>query len=101
MFQAIWNVFDSFLNVFINAQEKTLNEFLEGCANKIGSGNTSEVPSRECSMHAVPFSSSADMFLLLKKVTTECSKLSREPDALLKLTPDQQFLMCCILATAD
>ncbi|KHJ93997.1 Vps53-like protein [Oesophagostomum dentatum] len=148
--KAIWNVFDSFLNVFINAQEKTLNEFLEGCANKIRSGNTSEVPSRECSTHAVPFSSSADMFLLLKKVITECSKLSSEPDALLKdvvgvvrvclrnyahgcltaflptahgqqsssstanlfnliredtsvvrLTPDQQFLTCCILATAD
>ncbi|ETN79872.1 Vps53-like protein [Necator americanus] len=81
--KAIWSVFDSFLDVFISAQEKTLNEFLESCAIKIRSGNTTEVPSRECSTHAVPFSSSADMFLLLKKVITECSKLSSEPDALL------------------
>ncbi|KAK6011528.1 hypothetical protein OSTOST_23380 [Ostertagia ostertagi] len=39
--------------------------------------NFDKVPSRECSTHAVPFSSSADMFLLLKKVITECSKLSK------------------------
>ncbi|KAK6014533.1 Vps53-like protein, partial [Ostertagia ostertagi] len=81
--KAIWSVFDSFLDVFISAQEKTLNQFLEDCANKIRSGSSAEVPSRECSTHAVPFSSSADMFLLLKKVITECSKLSSEPDALL------------------
>ncbi|KAK5982781.1 Vacuolar protein sorting-associated protein 53, partial [Trichostrongylus colubriformis] len=148
--KAIWSVFDSFLDVFISAQEKTLNQFLEDCANKIRSGSSTEVPSRECSTHAVPFSSSADMFLLLKKVITECSKLSSEPDALLKdvvgvvrvclrnyahgcltaflptghgqqsgsstanlfnliredttvlrLSADQQFLTCCILATAD
>ncbi|XGW14630.1 hypothetical protein V3C99_000703, partial [Haemonchus contortus] len=148
--KAIWSVFDSFLDVFISAQEKTLNQFLEDCANKIRSGSSAEVPSRECSTHAVPFSSSADMFLLLKKVITECSKLSSEPDALLKdvvgvvrvclrnyahgcltaflptahgqqsgsstanlfnliredttvlrLSADQQFLTCCILATAD
>uniref|UniRef100_A0A0K0DH01 Vacuolar protein sorting-associated protein 53 homolog n=1 Tax=Angiostrongylus cantonensis TaxID=6313 RepID=A0A0K0DH01_ANGCA len=145
--KAIWIVFDSFLDVFISAQEKTLNDFLEGCANKIRSGSTAEMPSRECSTHAVPFSSSADMFLLLKKVITECSKISSEPDALLKdvvgvvrsclrnyayscltaflptahgqqssanlfsliredttslrLTGDQQFTTCCILATAD
>ncbi|VDM53282.1 unnamed protein product [Angiostrongylus costaricensis] len=145
--KAIWSVFDSFLDVFISAQEKTLNDFLEGCASKIRSGSTAEMPSRECSTHAVPFSSSADMFLLLKKVITECSKISSEPDALLKdvvgvvrlclrnyayscltaflptahgqqssanlfsliredttslrLTGDQQFTTCCILATAD
>ncbi|KAJ1348805.1 Vacuolar protein sorting-associated protein 53 [Parelaphostrongylus tenuis] len=145
--KAIWSVFDSFLDVFISAQEKTLNDFLEGCANKIRSGSSAEVPSRECSTHAVPFSSSADMFLLLKKVITECSKISSDPDALLKdvvgvvrlclrnyayscltaflptahgqqssanlfsliredttsvrLTGDQQFMTCCILATAD
>uniref|UniRef100_A0A0N4X9B2 Vacuolar protein sorting-associated protein 53 homolog n=1 Tax=Haemonchus placei TaxID=6290 RepID=A0A0N4X9B2_HAEPC len=118
--------------------------------NVTRSGSSAEVPSRECSTHAVPFSSSADMFLLLKKVITECSKLSSEPDALLKdvvgvvrvclrnyahgcltaflptahgqqsgsstanlfnliredttvlrLSADQQFLTCCILATAD
>ncbi|KJH40611.1 Vps53-like protein [Dictyocaulus viviparus] len=33
--KSIWSVFDSFLDVFISAQEKTLNEFVEGCANKI------------------------------------------------------------------
>uniref|UniRef100_A0A1I7X864 Vacuolar protein sorting-associated protein 53 homolog n=1 Tax=Heterorhabditis bacteriophora TaxID=37862 RepID=A0A1I7X864_HETBA len=52
-FQAIWSVFDNFLDVFISAQEKTLNEFLDSCANKI------------------------------------------------RLTADQQFFTCCILATAD
>ncbi|UMM24503.1 hypothetical protein L5515_004708 [Caenorhabditis briggsae] len=144
--KAIWSVFDPFLDVFINAQEKTLNEFLDTCASKIRSGE--EKPTRESSTHAVPFPSSADMFLLLKKVITESSKLSSEPDALIRdvigvvrvclrgyatscliaflpslgsqqsgaanlfslireevayprLTPDQQFLVCCILATAD
>ncbi|CAL2036867.1 unnamed protein product [Caenorhabditis brenneri] len=144
--KAIWSVFDPFLDVFINAQEKTLNEFLDTCASKIRSGE--EKPNRESSTHAVPFPSSADMFLLLKKVITESSKLSSEPDALIRdvigvvrvclrgyaascliaflpslgsqqsgaanlfslireeiayprLTPDQQFLVCCILATAD
>ncbi|CAI4232374.1 unnamed protein product [Auanema sp. JU1783] len=146
--KAIWSVFDQFLDVFISAQEKTLNEFVDGCAVKIRSG--SERPSRDTTTHAVPLPSSADMFLLLKRVITESSKLSSEPDALLKdvvnvvrgclrgyahscltsflptslgqssgssaanlfnlvreesthirLTIDQQFLTCCILATAD
>uniref|UniRef100_A0A8R1DJP6 Vacuolar protein sorting-associated protein 53 homolog n=2 Tax=Caenorhabditis japonica TaxID=281687 RepID=A0A8R1DJP6_CAEJA len=144
--KAIWSVFDPFLDVFIHAQEKTLSEFVDNCASKIRSGE--EKPNRETSTHAVPFPSSADMFLLLKKVITESSKLSSEPDALIRdvigvlrvclrayatscliaflptlgsqqsgtanlfslireevayprLTPDQQFLVCCILATAD
>ncbi|CAB3401364.1 unnamed protein product [Caenorhabditis bovis] len=145
--KAIWSVFDPFLDVFINAQEKTLNDFIDECANKIRSGE--DRPSREASKYAVPFPSSADMFLLLKKVIMESSSLGSEPDALIKdiigvvrvclrgyasscltgflptlggsqqsgtvnlfslireettyvrLTPDQQFLVCCILATAD
>ncbi|PAV59529.1 hypothetical protein WR25_16331 [Diploscapter pachys] len=144
--KAIWIVFDDFLDVFIAEQEKTLRSFLEGCSNKIRSG--AERPSREASTHAVPLPSSADMFLLLKKIITESNKLSSEPDALLKdvigvvrmclreyaagcltaflpssfrhssnsttlfnlmreestqtrLTLDEQFLTCCILATAD
>ncbi|CAJ0942568.1 unnamed protein product, partial [Mesorhabditis belari] len=146
--KALWESFDQFLDVFIAAQEKTLNDFIDGCAQKIRNGN--ERPSRETCLFAVPLPSSADLFLLLKKVITESSKLSSQPDALLKdivtllrsclrgfahscltaflpqqssgssiattvnlfnlirddtipirLTPDQQFLTCCILATAD
>ncbi|CAD6184986.1 unnamed protein product [Caenorhabditis auriculariae] len=145
--KSIWSVFDSFLDVFLGAQERTLNDFLETCASKIKSGE--ERSTREATAHAIPFPSSADMFLLLKKVITESSKLSSEPDALLRdvvgvlrvclrgyaqtcltaflptvggasaqqtstlfslireeathvpLTADQQFLTCCILATAD
>ncbi|CAJ0585063.1 unnamed protein product, partial [Mesorhabditis spiculigera] len=147
--KAIWQVFDPFLDVFVAAQEKTLKEFVHGCAGKIRSGT--EGPTRETCVHAVPLPSSADLFLLLKKVITESSKLSSQQDALLKdivgvirgclrnfahncltaflpqqpvsqstiataanlfnlireeaapvrLTPDQLFMTCCILATAD
>eukprot|EP00080_Pristionchus_pacificus_P005924 PDM65944.1 vps-53 [Pristionchus pacificus] len=80
--KVIWKVFDPFLDVFISAQEKTLNDFLDECSTRIRNGT--ECPSRETSLMASPFPSSADMFLLLKKVITESSKLSSQPDALLK-----------------
>ncbi|KAE9551032.1 hypothetical protein FO519_005766 [Halicephalobus sp. NKZ332] len=143
----IWRVFNKFMDIFVSAQSKNLTEFLEGCSNKIRSGE--ERPVRETSTHAFPLPSSADLFFLLKKVITESSKLCADPDSLLKqlvtifrqclrgyahgcltaflpqvitqnsmttasllqnlireettvrLTPDQRFFACCILATAD
>ncbi|EPB80307.1 Vps53-like protein [Ancylostoma ceylanicum] len=101
-FQAIWSVFDSFLDVFISAQEKTLNEFLEGCANKIRDVVgvvrvclrnyahgclTAFLPTAHGQQSS---SSTANLFNLI-----------REDTSVLRLTPDQQFLTCCILATAD
>ncbi|GMT18985.1 hypothetical protein PFISCL1PPCAC_10282 [Pristionchus fissidentatus] len=80
--KVIWKVFDPFLDVFISAQEKTLKDFLDECSTRIRNGT--ECPSRETALMASPFPSSADMFLLLKKVITESSKLSSQPDALLK-----------------
>uniref|UniRef100_A0AC35ETN6 Vacuolar protein sorting-associated protein 53 homolog n=1 Tax=Panagrolaimus sp. PS1159 TaxID=55785 RepID=A0AC35ETN6_9BILA len=143
----IWQVFNKYMDIFVEAQSKNLTEFLDGCANKIRTGE--EKPVKDTSTHAFPLPSSADLFLLLKKIITETSKLCAEPDKLLKqlvlvfrqclrgyahgcltaflpqvttqnsitttsllqnligeetivrLTPDQQFFTCCILATAD
>ncbi|VDM25533.1 unnamed protein product, partial [Toxocara canis] len=150
----IWRVFDNYMDVFVSAQKKNLDNFLEGCVTKIRSGV--ERPSRESAPSAYPLPSSADMFLLLKKIITESSKLSSNPNALLtlldstlsrdlvdvlrgclrgyahgcltaflpslsstqsssasilqtlmrdetavRLTTEQQFFTCCILATAD
>uniref|UniRef100_A0A158R4X4 Vacuolar protein sorting-associated protein 53 homolog n=1 Tax=Syphacia muris TaxID=451379 RepID=A0A158R4X4_9BILA len=141
----IWRVFDKYMDVFFLAQKKSLDSFLEGCVSKIRNGT--ERVARETAPHAYPLPSSADMFLLLKKVIAESTKLSSNPNALLrdlveilrgclrgyahgcltaflpslssassstsllqtllrdesaaKLTIDQQFFTCCILATAD
>uniref|UniRef100_A0A7E4W585 Vacuolar protein sorting-associated protein 53 homolog n=1 Tax=Panagrellus redivivus TaxID=6233 RepID=A0A7E4W585_PANRE len=143
----IWRVFNKYMDVFVDAQSSNLNEFLDGCANKIRTGE--ERPIKDTSTHAFPLPSSADLFFLLKKIITESSKLCAEPDALLRqlvkvfrqclrgyahgcltaflpqvsvqtgmstasllqnlireetivrLTPDQQFFTCCLLATAD
>uniref|UniRef100_A0A8R1TZN8 Vacuolar protein sorting-associated protein 53 homolog n=1 Tax=Onchocerca volvulus TaxID=6282 RepID=A0A8R1TZN8_ONCVO len=142
----IWRAFDKYMDVFVAAQKKNLDSFLEECVIKIRSG--AERPSRETASHAYPLPSSADMFLLLKKIIAESTKLSSNPNALLRnlvevlrnclrgyahgcltaflpslsstqfsstsilqtlmrdetavrLTVDQQFFTCCILATAD
>uniref|UniRef100_A0A0M3IP00 Vacuolar protein sorting-associated protein 53 homolog n=1 Tax=Ascaris lumbricoides TaxID=6252 RepID=A0A0M3IP00_ASCLU len=142
----IWRVFDKYMDVFVSAQKKNLDNFLEGCITRIRSG--AERPVREAAPSAYPLPSSADMFLLSKKIVAESSKLSSNPNALLtdlvdvlrgcfrgyahgcltaflpslsstqsssasilqtlmrdetavRLTTDQQFFTCCILATAD
>ncbi|KAK6056452.1 Vps53-like protein [Cooperia oncophora] len=100
--KAIWSVFDSFLDVFISAQEKTLNQFLEDCANKIRDVvGVVRVCLRNyahgCLTAFLPTghgqqsgSSTANLFNLIREDTT-----------VLRLSADQQFLTCCILATAD
>lgn len=78
----IWRVFNKFMDIFVDAQSKNLTEFLEGCANKIRTGE--HKPVRETSTHAFPLLSSADLFFLLKKIITESTKLCADPDSLLK-----------------
>ncbi|VDN05411.1 unnamed protein product [Thelazia callipaeda] len=141
----IWRVFDKYMDVFVAAQKKNLDSFLEECVTRIRNGT--ERPTRETALHAYPLPSSADMFLLLKKIIAELTKLSSSPNALLslvevlrgclrgyahgcltaflpslpstqfsstsilqtlmrdgtvvRLTTDQQFFTCCVLATAD
>uniref|UniRef100_A0A915PFA0 Vacuolar protein sorting-associated protein 53 homolog n=1 Tax=Setaria digitata TaxID=48799 RepID=A0A915PFA0_9BILA len=142
----IWRAFDKYMDVFVAAQKKNLDSFLEECVTRIRSG--AERPTRETASYAYPLPSSADMFLLLKKIIAESTKLSSNPNALLRnlveilrsclrgyahgcltaflpssastqfssssilqtlmrdetairLTVDQQFFTCCILATAD
>ncbi|EJW86688.1 hypothetical protein WUBG_02401 [Wuchereria bancrofti] len=142
----IWRVFDKYMDVFVAAQKKNLDSFLEECIIRIRSG--AERPTRETASHAYPLPSSADMFLLLKKIIAESTKLSSNPNSLLRnlvevlrsclrgyahgcltaflpslsstqfssasilqtlmrdeaavrLTVDQQFFTCCVLATAD
>ncbi|VDK73148.1 unnamed protein product [Litomosoides sigmodontis] len=142
----IWRAFDKYMDVFVAAQKKNLDSFLEECVVRIRSG--AERPTRETSSHAYPLPSSADMFLLLKKIIAESTKLSSNPNSLLRsllevirnclrgyahgcltaflpslsttqfsstsilqtlmrdettvrLTIDQQFFTCCVLATAD
>ncbi|KAI1717145.1 vacuolar protein sorting-associated protein 53 like protein [Ditylenchus destructor] len=149
----IWTVFDKHMDVFLASQSKSLNQFVEDCSAKVRSGE--EKPSKEVNMTAIPLPSSADLFLLLKKIITESSKLCANPDLILKdlvevfrqclrnyghgclsaflpqvsstsssyaqgligtssllqnlmreetsirLTAEQQFFTCCLLATAD
>lgn len=78
----IWRVFDKYMDVFVTAQKKNLDSFLEGCVTRIRSG--AERVARETAPHAYPLPSSADMFLLLKKVIAESTKLSSNPNPLLR-----------------
>lgn len=77
----IWKIFDKYMDVFVQAQSKSLSQFLEDCATKIRNGE--EKPVKETSTSAHPLPSSADLFLLLKKIITESSKLSADPNSLL------------------
>uniref|UniRef100_A0A1I7VT28 Vacuolar protein sorting-associated protein 53 homolog n=1 Tax=Loa loa TaxID=7209 RepID=A0A1I7VT28_LOALO len=112
----IWRTFDKYMDVFVAAQKKNLDNFLEECVIRIRNG--AERPTRDTASHAYPLPSSADMFLLLKKIIAESTKLSSNPNSLLRslvevlrnclrgyahvrLTIDQQFFTCCVLATAD
>ncbi|KAK0416221.1 hypothetical protein QR680_012354 [Steinernema hermaphroditum] len=80
--KTMWPLFDNYLDVFVVAHDKNLTDFLDGCATKIRNGT--ERPVKDTSIHAYPLPSSADMFLLLKKIITESSKLSSDPDVLLR-----------------
>lgn len=88
--QIIWRVFDKYMDVFVSAQKKNLDNFLEGCITRIRSG--AERPVREAAPSAYPLPSSADMFLLSKKIVAESSKLSSNPNALLTLVLMLSFL---------
>ncbi|KAH7731207.1 Vps53-likeN-terminal family protein [Aphelenchoides avenae] len=136
--KVIWRLFDKYMDIFVAAQSKNLTQFLDEVATKIRSGQ--ERPMKGTSTHAFPLPSSADMFLLLKRIITESSKLLEvfrqclrgyghgcltaflpqvtsgyqgtittasllqnliREETTVRLTPDQQFFTCCLLATAD
>jgi hypothetical protein len=80
--KVIWTVFNNYMDIFVAAQSKNLTQFLEDCATKIRSGE--ERPVKDTSTHAFPLPSSADFFLLLKKIITESTKLCAEPNVLLQ-----------------
>ncbi|KAI6201286.1 Vacuolar protein sorting-associated protein 53-like protein [Aphelenchoides besseyi] len=84
--KVIWSIFNNYMNIFVNAQSKNLSQFLEDCATKIRNGE--ERPVRDTSTHAFPLPSSADFFLLLKKIITESTKLCAEPNMLLQRLVD-------------
>lgn len=75
------------MDVFVAAQKKNLDSFLEECVTRIRSG--AERPTRETAPHSYPLPSSADMFLLLKKIIAESKKLSSNPNALLRLVVEK------------
>jgi len=77
----IWEVFDTRMDIFLAAQKKNLDQFLNDCSNRIRSGE--ERPLREVNTTAIPLPSSANLFLLLKKIITETSKLFANSDAIL------------------
>jgi hypothetical protein len=78
----IWSVFDRHMAVFVRTQHKSLEQFLTECAGRIRSNE--ERPKRETNTTAVPLPSSANLFLLIKKIITESSKLfSRKDDILM------------------
>lgn len=78
----IWQIFDKHMNIFIESQSKSLTQFVDECSARIRSGE--EKPSRETHTTAIPLPSSAELFLLLKKIITESSKLCARPDGILK-----------------
>lgn len=78
----IWSTFNNFMDIFVTAQSKNLNQFLEDCAVKIRNGD--ERPIKDVNTHAIPLPSCADFFLLLKKIITESTKLCAEPNMLLQ-----------------
>lgn len=78
----IWQIFDKHMDIFIESQSKSLTQFVEERSIRIRSGK--EKPLRETNTTAVPLSSSAELFLLLKKIITESTKLCARPDAILK-----------------
>ena len=81
------------MDVFVTAQKKSLDSFLDGCVTKIRSG--AERVTRQASLQAYPLPSSADMFLLLKKIITESGKLSSNPNNLLRFVRSDSAL--CLL----
>lgn len=78
----IWEIFDKYMNVFIASQSLQLTQFVNECAARIRSGESR--PSRETHTTAVPLTSSAELFLLLKRIITESNKLCAQPDVILK-----------------
>lgn len=77
----IWPIFDKYMDVFINAQRKNLDQFLNECSARIRSHE--EIPKREISTTAIPLPSSANLFLLIKKIITESGKLFSGKDQVL------------------
>uniref|UniRef100_A0A183CBA2 Ribosome biogenesis protein NOP53 n=1 Tax=Globodera pallida TaxID=36090 RepID=A0A183CBA2_GLOPA len=126
--KVIWPVFDSHMDIFVNEQRGKLLRFLDECSLRIRSGE--EKPQREAHATAVQLPSAANLFLLVKKIITESTKLFADPNAVLsafaslatdafppfclkpfpnlirddsvvRLDADQTFFTCCVLATAD
>lgn len=79
----IWNLFDKYMDVFLASQCQNLGHFIDERAVRIRSGE--EKPARQINTTAIPLASSADLFLLFKKILTESSKLCANPDSILKL----------------
>lgn len=79
------------MDVFVAAQKKNLDSFLEECVIRIRSGV--ERPNRETASHAYPLPSSADMFILLKKIIAESTKLSSNPNSLLRFGVELYILI--------
>lgn len=90
LLKVIWVIFDNYMDVFVSAQQKNLDNFLDECVTRIRSG--AERPIRETAPHAYPLPSSADMFLLLKKIIAESTKLASDPVALLRFIFNFCFL---------
>uniref|UniRef100_A0A915MLE9 Vacuolar protein sorting-associated protein 53 homolog n=1 Tax=Meloidogyne javanica TaxID=6303 RepID=A0A915MLE9_MELJA len=69
----IWSVFDEHVDIFLNEQQNKISHFLNECAAKIRSGE--ERPKKEIHSSAIPLPSATNMFLLIKKIITESTKL--------------------------
>ncbi|KAL3095313.1 hypothetical protein niasHS_007412 [Heterodera schachtii] len=79
--RVIWPVFDSHMDIFVQEQRGKLLRFLDECALRIRSGE--EKPQRETHATAIPLPSAANLFLLVKKIITESTKLFADPNAVL------------------
>lgn len=80
--KVIWSTFNNFMEIFVDAQAKNLKQFLDDCAVKIRNGE--ERPIKDVNIHSVTLPSCGDFFLLLKKIITESTKLSADPNMLLQ-----------------
>lgn len=87
----LWSLFDKYMDVFLASQSQSLSNFVDERAARIRSGE--EKPVKEVNTTAIPLTSSADLFLLFKKIITESSKLCANPDSILKLVLNLKFII--------
>lgn len=145
----ISRVFEGYLYIYVQAQDRNLNDFLDQCVSQFREDGHPDRPRRQLSITAQPLPSSGRLFLFFKQTILQVNEISNDPKKLLsevapvfkkylreyanrcltaflpkinasqvsstagliqsllkegdvpRMSEDEQFLTCCILATAE